>query len=92
MDNLDTFIGVKQLNGKAKLSPVDRQLMKRLFEKQEIPDEPIQQDSKTINPENMDSQDRSYIESAVSIMKEALKIFLERHNSGAKYGEKHLVS
>ena len=88
LDNLDSFIGVKQWNEKVKLAPVDHQLLKRLYEKQGIPYESKQQESKTINPENMDALDRSYNESAVSIMKEAQRIFLERHGSGVRLGEK----
>lgn len=85
LDNLDVFIGIKQLNEKVKLTPIDWQLQKRLYEKQGIPYTPKPHPIKTIDPQDRDSLDHSYNESAVAMMKEAQRVFLERYQSGNHY-------
>ena len=85
LDELDGFIGIKQLNEKVKLTPIDRQLLKRMYEKQGIPYTPRTHIAKTIDPKDRDCLEHSYNEFAVSMMKEAQRVFLERYRSGKNY-------
>ena len=85
LNDMDAFIGVKQLNEKVKLTPIYRQLQKRLSERLGISYTQKLHNVKTIDPENSDALEHSYNESAVAMMKEAQRVFLERYKSGNNF-------